>query len=154
MRFSRYPKHEDRGATPRRLAHARKWVAKDKEQIGLFPELARYQSAEERIANQDAGFAHYWQELRDGRARNWRQARAELLTLPPIRRAGLAAYWQRARCPGDPVYLLGMIRDARKPAGSFWARLARLRRLELVGAGRLPRETVFAPIKRPGTANA
>ena len=63
--------------------------------------------------------------------------RSEMARLPAVSREGVFRYWQRCRCPGDPVYLAQMVRQCRAGV-SFWGKLAELRRFELIRLGRLP----------------
>ena len=66
------------------------------------------------------------------------RVRAELATLRPTQRAGLLRYWQTSQMPGSPVYLLGCIHEITSRRVCFWHKLAQRRRLQLIGAGKLP----------------
>jgi hypothetical protein len=88
----------------------------------MFPELARFRTVEEREAILACELARYYRDLRAFRASQWRKARRELAALPAITAAGVRRLWQAAWYPGDPAYLLGVIREAR--AGkSAWTKL-------------------------------
>jgi len=82
--------------------------------------------------------------MRDWRAAKWRQARREIMLLRPLQRAGLLRYWNRGNLPGDPTYLLDLIHQCRAKSECFWHRIARLRRLALIGQGKLPRPKIWA----------
>lgn len=143
MRFDRYPRPvEKRERTPRRVAAAKRAVQKEKDSWALFPAMATHQTAEERLDALDVHTREWWRAMRQNRADSWRRARRALRRLPDIRRAGLVRYWQTTwGGPKDPVYLLGMIREA-SGFVSFWGKLAHFRRLKLIGEGRLPRPWV------------
>ena len=62
-------------------------------------------------------------------------------------RAGLLRYWQICQMPGSAAYLLGCIHKAKKGRVCFWHQLAELRRLRLIGQGRLPRPAAWAKLQ-------
>ncbi len=138
MRFDRYPRGSSYEITPRKLACAKKAVEKDKESWGLFPEYVKHTTAEERLAALAVHREEWLQDMRDHKAAKWREARRELRALPPLKQSGLRRYWAQCRMPGDPVYLISLVHQAKKGV-SYWGKLAYLRRMYLVGQGRLPR---------------
>jgi len=149
MRFNRYPRTTMAEATPRRLAAARRAVNAEKDKYALFPEFVRHKTAEERVAAIQRHTVVFWDERRNDRAHSWRTARRQLRELPDLTRRGVLAWWQRGGVPGCPEYLLGAIREAKRGV-SYWGRLAELKRLALIGAGRLPRPASWKTI----TSNA
>lgn len=151
MRFDRYPRKRQHVRTGRRIAAAKRAIQRQLDAVPLFPELVKHRTVEERMDAMEAGSDAMIQSWRDNRADNWRKARRELRELPPLRQSGLSAYLAQAGCPGDPVYLLEMLREARTRCGNFWSRLRRLQQMRLVGAGRLPRETVFTKCSSPSS---
>jgi len=143
MRFDKYPRHVEYEVTPRKVAAAKRAIQADKDKCGLFQEMVVHNTPEERLDAMAIHRREYWQEMRDGVAKTWRKARHQLRALPIVTRAGVARYWGQARCPGHPAYLLTIIRDAAN-GKSAWSRLAKLRRLTLIGQGRLPRPTSWS----------
>jgi hypothetical protein len=83
MRFKRYPRHEAYNISRQRRAAAERAVAKEKEKCGLFPEMAKYQTADERLAANELSSREALQRMRDFNARGWRRARRELTELRP-----------------------------------------------------------------------
>lgn len=142
MRFQRFPRCEQPQATPQRIAAARRAVEADREKCGLFPEMMQFKTAEDRVDAILTGRVNYWQEMRDRHAKSWREARQALNQLRPLQRQGLLLYWQTGPYPGSPEYLRSMITQALH-GKCWWHQLAERRRLQLIGAGKLP-----APWKR------
>ena len=70
----------------RRIANARRAVEADKEACGLFPEMARFQTAEERLDHIDAIEQRRWQRIRDNEARNWKELRRRLRAMTTDKR--------------------------------------------------------------------
>jgi hypothetical protein len=116
MRFTRYPKGEVYQITPRKLAAARRAVQREKDRYPLFPELIKYQTAEDRLASIAVERETWWQEMRD---------------LLPGPRAAIKRYWKICGCPADPVYLLTIIHEHRDGKVCYWHVMAELRRLRL-----------------------
>lgn len=108
MFFYRASRIAPRVVTPQRLAAARASVRREKESVALFPELARYDSAEERIADQNRQRDERAAMLRDQRAADWRRARAALRARADAET--LREHWQGRIYPGTPEYLLDLIR--------------------------------------------
>ncbi len=138
MRFTRYPRHSPYVVTGRKLAYARRAIQRSRDKCPLFPELTDQRSPEQRLEDNERCGRLYWQDMRDTQAAGWRQVRAELATLRPTQRAGLLRYWQTSQMPGSPVYLLGCIHEITSRRVCFWHKLAQRRRLQLIGAGKLP----------------
>jgi hypothetical protein len=142
-----FEKNASRPVTPRRLGAARRALAREADKVALFPELAPTMTPEARVEAFNAGFAQSSKEWRQHRAETWRRARRDLAALAPLTRLGLLRYWNQWSGPKSPEYFVTMVRQAGQGT-SFWAKLTELRRLQLVGAGRLPRSLVFKPISR------
>lgn len=135
MRFDRYPSKDPRPVTPPRMAAARRAVKREAESVALFPELRRFTTPEERLAQVDEDSAGRHRYMRAFMAAAWRQARREIKTLRPLQAEGILRWWAKGVCPGDPTYLLGSIRDARERSVCYWRKLAESRRLYLFGRG-------------------
>lgn len=137
MRFTRYPRFQEKGVTPQRLAAARRRVARDKEECALFPELVKHNTPEERIAEQEEDRVQWRRKMRAHWADSWRQARRELRAMPASKQQSIIRYWNLGHLPGSPSYLLSII-HASKRGRCFWHALAEHRRLQLIGQGKLP----------------
>ena len=149
MRFTRFPRWSPLVVTDRKLANARRAIQRSRDECPLFPELTDQRSPEQRMEDNERRARAYWQKLRFTQAATWREARRELATLRPSQRTGLLRYWQICRTPGSAAYLLGCIHRAKQRRVCFWHELAVLRRLRLIGQGRLPRPaawTKFQPV--------
>ena len=133
MRFTRFPRHTVRENTPRRVATARRAVQTEHDKFPLFPELCTHKNAEERLVAIEVGGAQWWQELRDLKAKKWREARARLRTLRPSLAEGIKRYWQTCRWPGDPAYLLGLIHSCTVRRECPWRKMRLLRMFRLYG---------------------
>ena len=125
---------------------ARRSVAKEKESMALFPELARYQSAEEKIAKQDDMVAGFAESFRADAARKWREARKALNTLEPITRAGLLRWWQSEtnHMPREPYRLADCIHGIKQRGESYWRRLRINLQFRLIREGKLDRSVIQA----------
>ena len=144
MRFSRYARNTRREWTKNRLRAAARAVKRDRDDVPLFPELARYSADDtdalaQRQHEMDTYSHDLCQSLRDHLARNWREARRDLRALPAITRAGLVRYWNVFRGPSAPVYLLGHLHEERIRFRGGWEKLRQQRQFVLAGQGRLPR---------------
>lgn len=137
MRFDRYILRETSyEVTPRKLAAAKRAIEKDRERCGLFPEMMEFHRVEDRIDAIANGRRQWVDEMRKNQVDSWRRARRLLRDLPATTQAGVRRYWAQSNMPGHPVYLLGLIHDAKAKGTCFWRRLANLHRLKLMGAGR------------------
>lgn len=156
LRFKRYIRHQVREITPRRMAAAQRSIDKDKEQYALFPDLIRFNTPLERIKSMNKIAHDALQTRRNHRAANWIKARKIIRSLPTLQRDGALKYWNHGtQCPADPSTLLDFLRRVQSGRESGWSNLRRLRQLQLVGAGILPRCTVFAePVHHPCTADS
>lgn len=94
----------------RRIANARRAVEADREACGLFPEMARFQTAEERLDHIDAIEVRRWQGIRDHEARNWKELRRRLRAMPANKREAFLDEWNSAYCPAEGAYALDRLR--------------------------------------------
>lgn len=131
MRFSRYPKFQDLPASPRQIAHARRRVEKDREECGLFPQLMKHKTAEDRIEAMQHERSLLSKSMRDTIAKKWREARLRLRQMPESKRMAILRYWSIGHIPGNPYYLSGCITDSERGV-CYWHKLADLRRLTLI----------------------
>ena len=110
LRFSRFPRYRAGAPTKQRLAAARRAIEREREAVGLFPELAPQETPEERIARIDDELAAHWQRMRDHQATRWRRARRWLYSLPPEQMDQILSEWRSCGWPGSPEYLLSFVR--------------------------------------------
>ena len=143
MRFTRFPRLSAYVVTGRKLAYARRAIQRSRDECPLFPELCDQRSPEQRMEDNERHARTHWQRMRLTQAATWREARRELATLRPSQRAGLLRYWQTCRMPGSAVYFLGCICAIKRHRVCYWHKLVELRRLRLIGAGRLPRPAAW-----------
>jgi len=115
------PKYTDRrrGATPRRLAAAKRAIKRRQQGCGMLLDWAAEQNPtlsetpEERIARFDERAARYFQRLRDQDARMWRRGRRALYSLPDPLRRQLLTEWNTPRKwqpDGRPEYFCAWLR--------------------------------------------
>jgi len=125
--------------TGRKRAAAERAVRRERESVALFPELSRETNADNRLASIAEGLQISAGEWRHERARAWRTARRSVCELPGTAGVAVLRYWNEAWTgPRSPEYLATFALEARRGV-CFWRRMADLRRLRLIGAGRLPR---------------
>jgi len=96
--------------TARRIANAKRAVEADKESCGLFPELAKFQTAEERLDHIDDVEVRHWQSIRDYEASCWRKVRRRLQSMDAARRDEFLRVWNASFCPAEAVYALDCMR--------------------------------------------
>ena len=94
----------------RRIANAQRAVEADKEACGFFPELAKFQTAEERLDHIDAVEMRRWQLFRDYEASCWRKVRRLLQNMEAARRDEFLRVWNASRCPAEATYALDYMR--------------------------------------------
>ncbi len=106
MRFKRFPFHPTPIVrTVRRVKNAERAVQKDKDDIPLFPEMARFQNADERLDHLDKVNISYWQKIRDSDAHMWRKFRRRLYSLSCNERLRFLEYWNtHFMIPGEACY--------------------------------------------------
>ena len=109
--MKRIPRATPPPRSARRIANARKAVEADKEACGLFPELARFQTAEERLDHIDAIEVRRWQDIRDLEARKWRELRRRLRAMPADKREAFLAKWNCLYCPAEGCNALDELRQ-------------------------------------------
>lgn len=136
IRWRRYatprPGRCKREWTAARLRAADQFVKREKAKTPLFPELAPVQSVADRVADIDAYEAEFRRRMRQHQAEEWRRARKQLRSLPPITQHGILRYWAQSGFPPDPLYLNNVLRDERMGI-SPWTKLRKLHELRLRG---------------------
>lgn len=134
--------------TTRRLAAARRAVAREQDAVALFPELSRYATVADRVAEIDETSFYMVLRWRAFQAKAWRKARRALAAMPDAQRRGMIRYWNQSTCPADPSYLLDALHRQRVTGHSPWSWLRFLRQLALVSAGKLPRAKLNETFER------
>ncbi len=112
MRFKRQLRY-DYTVTDRKRSAAIRWQRRQRDALPLLGELiAETQpSIDEVMDTRVSTWITSQQRQRDRRAGLWRQGRRELEAHPPTLRSALLSYWNQDRwLPGDPTYLLDLLR--------------------------------------------
>lgn len=111
VRYERFPRSTARPITPRRLQAADNALRRERERHPLFAdEIAADQpTPAERLLEQEALQAAYWQRIRDHVAVTWRKARAILMSLPSEEQRGVRDRWNNTSCPGKAEYFADFI---------------------------------------------
>lgn len=103
----RIPKAETVARTKRRIANAEKAVRRELDSTPLFPELARFTSAEERLDQQERMELDRLRKIRHAEAEGWFLLRRRLLQLDPGERASFLDYWNASTMiPAESSYAL------------------------------------------------
>lgn len=97
--------------TRRQLAAARKAVERDIARAPLFPETARFASAEERVEARAESTRRWYAQQRATLARHLCRLRCLLHALDDDTAAQLAADWNARFGPKEPAYLLTFLRS-------------------------------------------
>ncbi len=121
IRFQRMLRATRRTVTPRRIAAAKRFLAKERERHALFADqVAEEQpTAAERLEGFDLGYVELWTNMRNLHACQWREARAILREWTEEHRNAFLARWndetRRFRAPMTSSYFLCEMREyARK----------------------------------------
>jgi hypothetical protein len=133
MHFQRVGFYQPKGATPRRLAAAKKAIQREKDKWELFPENQTKVTPEERIARTDAGSIRVQKENRLKTARDWRIARASLRSLTEPLKGEVFRAWQTGMYPGTPAYLISLITGALRDPQMFCRQRRQLVYCRLIG---------------------
>ena len=112
MKFERYIRAEmERDISPRRLAAARRAIAKANDAMALLPEFQITETPAERCARYDAETVAAVRRWRQNEAKNWKRARVLVRTLTPDQIKELDQRWTFNRfMPKTAVMLLESIR--------------------------------------------
>lgn len=106
MRHRRRQRFIGREITPRRLAAARRALARERANAGLFAEqvAAEQPTPEERISDIDRNMLLSEQRMRDFEAHCWRKGRRMLRSLPRGTQRAILANWNASSCPAEGAY--------------------------------------------------
>jgi hypothetical protein len=129
--------------TPRRIAAARRRLAREREAVALLPDLAaQVATLEEDLAGSKIGGVQADAAVRARWACDWRRARRLLAAVPEPTRRGLLRYWNTWGGPSTSEYLLTFIHQAMVGGRSFWTDLRIRRQMYLIGQGRYPKDRI------------
>ena len=92
----RVPRAEMPKRSARRIANAQKAVRRELDAVPLFPELARFRTAEERLDQQDQIQVDQWTTIRRSEAAGWHRLHHRLRQLPSADRDRFLDYWNNA----------------------------------------------------------
>lgn len=106
MRFKRFPFHPcPMVRTARKIKNAERAVQRELDSIPLFPKLARYSTAEQRLDQIDASMMVYWKSMRDHDAKTWKKFRKRLASVPQEEAQRFLKYWNaHVMFPGEACY--------------------------------------------------
>lgn len=118
MRFQRYDRYEFQD-TPRKRAAFFAKQRREREAMPLFSEMIAQEqrqrkNVDEVMQQRAESFAKRTQEVRDHRARKWREARARIASYDEPARTIIRKFWNDAPYPATAEYLLGMLHDIEK----------------------------------------
>lgn len=111
FRHSIYGHVNPRGLTPRRLAAARRALARERSRYVLFADQLDQESPEERITKADLQLLEQDQACRNLAARHWKWGRRQLARLPWDIRRELIARWNRSWIPPTAAYFADFVRS-------------------------------------------
>lgn len=104
---SRIPRPSHIQRTRARIRNAERAVRREMDSVPLFPELARFTTAEQRLDYLDDVGIDYWKRIRSEEAARWRRLRRRLLQLEPVDRDRFLDYWNNATMlPAEAGYAL------------------------------------------------
>jgi hypothetical protein len=111
IRFNRWFWFEAKGATPRRVAGARRRQRRHNEKVSLFPEWHDTEPVEDQIKRIDDAHMVSQQKKRDELALTWRAARAMLREIPQRPRDQFLGWWRNCGRPGNADDFFRNLRD-------------------------------------------
>lgn len=93
---SRIPRATVAQRTKARIRNAERAVRRELDSVPLFPELARFSSAEERLDQQERMELDRLRRIRHEEAAGWWRLRRRLLQLAPVERDRFLDYWNNS----------------------------------------------------------
>jgi hypothetical protein len=113
MRFTSLVfKKTRQAATPRKLKSAERRLLKEREKYPLLVDwIAEQQpTAQEKVNAHLDGWQRWCQSTRNSTARQWREGRQLLRSLPAEDRDRFLDYWNNSGIPGDSCYFADALR--------------------------------------------
>lgn len=116
MQFERHFRFEPRERTPGRVAAAKRAIKKETERCGLFPELMRFRTVDERFAQMDERSRAAIASWRAYDAKIWKKGRSLYRALDTKRRDEVMRVWRdparhRRRGPMEFYYLVKQVME-------------------------------------------
>lgn len=108
-RYSFSKNYSPREWNNRRLAAAKRALRKEQEKAGLFPELMKFKSVEERINQIDSCVLQRVKQFRDDVAKDFWECRKRFKTLPENIKQDVIIFWNKSFVPKEPFRLLSLI---------------------------------------------
>ena len=108
-RYSFSKNYSPREWNNKRLAAAKRALKKEQEKAGLFPELMRFNSVDERINQIDNSVIQRVKEFRSSVAKDFWKCRKIFNTLPQSIKNDVVAFWNKSSAPKEPFRLLSLI---------------------------------------------
>ena len=105
----RIPRAEMPKRSIRRMQNAQKTVDRELYKVALFPELARFKTAEERLDNQDRITFESLVRQRQVEADAWIKVRRRMRQLSQDKQARFLKYWNKAFVPAEGVNACGAL---------------------------------------------
>lgn len=93
----------------RRLSAAKRALKKEKQKSGLFPELMKFNTVEERIEQTDNMILARVKQFRNDTARDLWDCRKKFRELPENIKEDVIAFWNKSFAPKEPFRLLSLI---------------------------------------------
>lgn len=93
----------------RRLSAAKRSLKKEKEKAGLFPELMKFNSVEERVEQMDNMLLQRVKQFRDSAAKDIWECRKRFRSLPDNIKNDVIEYWNKSIAPKEPFRFLSLI---------------------------------------------
>lgn len=93
----------------RRIAAAKRALKKEKEKAGLFPELMKFNSVEERVEQMDNMLLQRVKQYRDSAAEDIIKCRKRFRSLPDNIKNDVIEYWSKSMVPKEPFRFLSLI---------------------------------------------
>ena len=104
-----FKEYQPREWNSRRIAAAKRALEKEIEKAGLFPELMRFHSVEERVIQIDTAVAQRIKQFRDDVASDLWKCRREFKSLPANIQKDVINFWNKSFAPKEPFRLLSLI---------------------------------------------
>lgn len=93
----------------RRLSAAKRALKKEKEKAGLFSELMKFNSVEERVEQMDNMIVQRVKQFRDSAAEDIIKCRKKFRSLPDNIKIDVIEYWNKSIAPKEPFRFLSLI---------------------------------------------
>lgn len=93
----------------RRIGAAKRALKREKEKAGLFPELMKFNSVEERMSQVDNMILERIKQFRNDKALDLWKCRTKFRNLPQDIKKDVLEFWNNSIAPKEPFRLLSLI---------------------------------------------